>query len=319
MENFSSSVELIRLVFLLGAIFAIMYKKQYGVTPGGVIVPGTLAILLASSSSAFLITVAVTICTWFTYKAFLSKYALIGRWSTIANVIISVIFCLVAIALSDKHHDLDLHATLLSLIVPGLISASARKYGPMRVSTGLLITVSGTFIAGAILGQIIPHSLVDSVQEHMHYPELTLSHPLVVLPVSLLTAIALYFKYRSRGAGYLISPFIAVVLTTSFIQSAMLAIAVLLSYATVKLSQRFTLIIGLDRFMLSLLCGYIAVSVMDIIASHYHISGYHSSALILIVAIAVLTNDLCLQPLRKSLAQGISPAILISYIAKVAI
>lgn len=320
MELVSDSVELMRIIFLLGAVLALLYKKRFGVTPGGIIVPGTLAVVLSFHVIAFIISLVTGILCWAIYKFTFGHYALPGRWSSLANISISVIMSLAIMSFAEAHRVLDKETVLLSMIAPGLIAISARKYGLQKVVQGTIITSALAAASGIALALLIPHSILLHLNVRLaSYEPLALSHPLIVLPVSLLTAVVLYYKFKVRGGGYLIAPFLAAALASSIVQGTMILAGVILSYLIVKLIQKHTLIIGLDRFVLSLFCGYFVITAADILATHFVINGYRPSTLVLIIAVAVMTNDLCLQPVRAALLKGISPALFISLIARLAV
>lgn len=51
-------------------------------------------------------------------------------------------------------------------------------------------------------------------------------------------------------------PFLAVLTVDAPFQVILIIIGIALSYFIVKLIQKYTLIIGLERFVVSLFCGY---------------------------------------------------------------
>lgn len=132
-------------------------------------------------------------------------------------------------------------------------------------------------------------------------------------------SILAYYRFGIRSGGYLIAPFLAVVLFSSPIQALLMFTGVACSYLAIKLIQKYTLVIGLERFVLSLFCGYFIVTLIDYVAIYIGIPGYRPSPLIIIIAIAVLTNDLSLQPLVPSLRKGVIPNLLVSFITKLAV
>lgn len=90
MDVLDYSYELMRLLFLSGAVFGLLYKKRYGVTPGGIIVPGTLAIELGSSLKAFSISILTAVICYFLHKYTFGKYALSKRQSNYIFIAYSV-------------------------------------------------------------------------------------------------------------------------------------------------------------------------------------------------------------------------------------
>lgn len=320
MEFFLSSVDLVRLVFLIGAVFALIYKKKVGVTPGGIIVPGVLTGLLFTSFLAFMITLAATVVCYGLYKITLGRYALNKRWSAMILIGASVTFSLIATAVVESTHLLGHEIIAFSLVVPGLIAISANKYGLGKVALGTLAVTAVCYAAAWALILALPYTLLSHTTVELgQYQQLSLVNPYVVIPISLATSVLLYYKFGMRSGGYLVAPFIAAVTFSSPIQALMLAAGVAISTVAIKLALRFTLMIGLERFVFSLFCAYIMVSLMDMLAIAVTIPGYRPAPLVLIVAVAVLTNDLSLQPVRKTLKSGFTPSMLMAHLARLAV
>ncbi len=320
MDIYSSSIDLMRAIFLVGAVLALLYKKRFGVTPGGIIVPGLLTGVIFQSFIAFMVMTINTLLCWLIYKYVVSNFALSNRWTALVNISISVIISLAAMAVVDTYHLLHQETLLISMVIPGLITISAKKYGIGRVLYACGIVTAAVSAVALLLANVIPYNTLSFFSTHLSmYKPLELTYPLIALPISLLAAILIYYRFGIRGGGYLISPFLAVVFITAPIQGAMVAGGIAISYLIVRIVQRFTLIIGLERFVLSLFCAYFLVSIMDLIAIKYHLASYRPTPLILIIAIAVFTNDLTLQSAPRTVQKGMVPALLTSVITRLAI
>lgn len=320
MDIFSSSVDLVRVVFLIGAVLALIYKKKMGVTPGGIIVPGLLANVLFESFIAFLITVTNTLLCWLIYRFVISNYALSNRWTSLVTISVSVTLSLASVLLFETYHFMHQETLLLSMVVPGLITIAAKKYRLAPVLFATSLVTAGVGAIGLILYQLIPYGVLTYLSSRLAgYPPLELDYAFIALPISLLAAILIYYRFGIRGGGYLIMPFLALLAVAAPIQAAMVAAGVALSVGVVKLLQRYTLIIGLERFVLSLFCGYFTMSLADFAAIQLHLTAYNPTPLILIIAVAVLTNDLCLQSIRNTLAKGMAPSFVVSLLTRLAI
>lgn len=320
MEIFWTSIDLTRIVFLLGAVLALIYKKKFGVTPGGIIVPGILTGILFASFTAFLIALFSAVLCWVIYKYTFGRYALSRRWASLATLSISVVVGLITMATAQVIPVLSQELMLLSLVTPGLIAISAQKYAPVKVAIGTLTITALCYLAGWALVLTLPYDMLTYLTVQLGtYTQLSLVNPFIVIPVSLLTALLIYYKFGIRGGGILIAPFLATVAFSSPIQALLLTIGVILSYLLVKLALKYTLIIGLERFVLSLFCGYIIVTAIDLLAIHVGIPEYRPAPIVLIIAVAVLTNDLSLQLLRSSLTKGFAPSIIMSHVARLAV
>jgi hypothetical protein len=320
MDFLGNSIDMIRVVFLLGAVLALICKKVYGVTPGGIIAPGILAYSMSFSFTSFLITIGSALLCWGIYKLFLAGFALSTRWRSLILIAISTVIGLTGSVLIHLFTPIPQEALLFSLVVPGLIAISARKYTMPRVMLALLSVTALTVLGGLLLANVIPYQQLSFLSVSLgEYVPLTLANPFVSLPLALATAMVLYWKFGVRSGGYLIAPFLASVLFFSPIQFVFLALGITASYLLMKLIQKFTLIIGLERFVVCLFLAYFVVSMIDFAAVTYGIPNYHPAPIVLITAVSVVTNDLCLQGAGSMLKKGAGPAILTSYLARLAV
>lgn len=321
MDILEGSFDLVRAVFLIGAVLALLYKKKLGVTPGGVIVPGTLAGILFNSFAAFLLVLASSFVCLVLYKLLFGKYALAKRWSAFIIIGMSVSLGLGAMAFAGQTHVLSQEALILSLVTPGLITISARKYGFVKVTFGAL-TVTGLSCAAAwLLYTLLPYETLTYLSVHLAaYAPLTLTNPYVALPVSLAISLLMYYRFGVRSGGYLIAPFLATVVANSPLQALLIAAGIGLSYFIIQAIQKYTLAFGLERFVISLFLGYFVVTIIDLLAITVGLGeGYSPAPLVLIIAVAVIVNDLSLQAASRTLKKGVAPSLIASYIAKLAV
>ncbi|HVI69461.1 MAG TPA: poly-gamma-glutamate biosynthesis protein PgsC/CapC [Magnetospirillaceae bacterium] len=319
MEIFWSSIDLVRLTFLVGAVLALLYKKKFGVTPGGIIVPGILASLIFINFPAFIVMLALSVLCWAIYKYTFGRFALTRRWASLITISVSVVLGLISMVAFNSAHIFN-QELLVSLVVPGLIAISARKYGLGKVMIGTLSVTAVSYLAGWALAYAIPYEILTYMTVKLGtYTPLSLENPALVFIVSLLAAVLVYYKFGIRGGGYMVAPFIAAVTVSSPIQALLVAVGVALSYIAVRLLLRFTLVIGLERFVFSLVCGYIVITLIDLLATMVVIPGYRPTPIVLIIAVAVFTNDLSLQSLKSTLLKGFSPTLAMAHLARLAV
>lgn len=317
MDIIWNSLELTRIVVLIGAVLALLYKKKLGITPGGIIVPGTLAYILSYSTFLFFVTIMLGIVYYYIHKFTIDRYAISRQMTTLLMMSMSVCFGLVTSYLLQVNHLLSYEMFALNLITPGLIALSAIKYKITEVLLGALSVTFVTLAIGMALAFVLPVGMLTQLTVSLGgYTELGLDNPYVFLPLSMLVTALMYFRFGVRSGGYLISPYIVAVIFSSPMQGLMLLLAIAASYAIVKTVQKYSLLIGLERFVFCLFVGYIFATVMDLVASHITIPGYRVAPLILMSAIAVVTNDLTLHPLSKSFSKGLLPAQLIASLAR---
>ncbi len=318
MELFGGSLDLVRLTFLIGAVFALICKKKLGATPGGIVMPGILALALDDSISSFLVIVALSAICFVVARVTFLRLPLRRRWTALLSVSLSVVLGLLAAAMLDLGSRLAPDVLVLSLITPGLFTVSARRYGILRTGGSAIVATGATYLVGLALAALLPTALLTASATRLDgYPPLTLSDIYLVLPVGLAMAMVVYWRFGVRGGGYVVGPMAALIAIASPIEFAMLAAAVVLNYLLIRLVLEYTQIIGLERFVLGLFFSYLAVSVMDSVATMVAIPGYRVSSLAMMIAVAVFTNDLTLQPIKRSALLGIGPTFLVSLLVRV--
>lgn len=301
MDIIHDSVDLMRLTFLSGALLALLYKKKVGVTPGGIVVPGILTLLLFTDIVVFLITIASALACFLIYEFTLGGRALERKWSSIAMVSISCSIGLTGLYLLDDVYPITQETSLLTMVAPGLIAISIRKYSINSVIKGMSIVTAATTFIGLLLLKSIPIKSATELSVGLSiYPELSLSNPYLVIPASLVAAALVLKSTGTKGGGYLIMPFLAAITWSSPLQLTGVIICTMLSVVTIRLIQSVTLITGLERFVLSLWISGIAITCLDLLATKYTIPGYKASDLIVLISVAVITNELTLQSLKRT-------------------
>lgn len=314
MDLLWSSFELTRVIFLLGAALALLYKKKIGITPGGIIVPGSLAIGIYFSWLTPIVVLLTASTCWGLYEAMFRRFAFSLRWANLIVITMSTVIGVAFSALYAPLYELTREAILITLLIPGLMVISFRKYGFLPVITGTSIVTGVVYLVGLVAFFTIPtRYLTELTVSLATYKPLSLSSAGIVFGISLITSFIIYFTFGMRGGGYIVAPFIAVVTFSSLTQSLAIAFAVVLTYLAVKFVSHFTLIVGLERFVFCLFSASIFMTAMDVLASTIKVEGYQTASLILIVAVAVITNDLCLHPLKRSLLLGVLPAQLVAH------
>lgn len=300
METFSGSVELIRLTFIFGALAAVLYKKLSGITPGGIIVPAFLAIILDDNLLWFVVLLLIAGLTTLIYKLFFGSVAMLHRWMVLTNISIATTLTLgTQYLLKDSLTYSEISS--FGFIVPGLIASTNQLTNPKNVAKGVLYMTALTYCFGWLLFNLLPYSLTSQLTVQLaSFSPLVASLSTIAVPLSLLAAALSFWVFKARSGGYIIAPIVAAVVAGSLAQFAMFLVATLFVFFAVNQILKNSLIVGLDRFVLILFISTILVTIMDQVAVASQMSGYLASPLMLILAMTVWVNDLCLQPIKKS-------------------
>jgi hypothetical protein len=299
MDLFGHSLELTRLVFLTGAVLAMLYKRSSGVTPGGIIVPAFLALALDISFIWFCLLVLIGVITRLIYQRFFEVYALPRTKVVLINIAISTVLVMLSqIAMASRLPTLEIIE--FGFVIPGLIAGNAVAYGLSRVLYGTLIVTALTYSIGYLYFVTIPFNLATKLSVQLsEFTPFTLEGKYFMLVASLALAAFVVYTTKVRVGGYLIAPVLLALMVNSFVQFATYALATFFCYLFVKAILKRSLIIGLERFLLCLLVSALAVTTIDIMTVTLSLESFQISPIVFMVAMAVIVNDLCLGNSRR--------------------
>ena len=314
----AGSFELTRLLFVGGGLLALIYKRKVGVTPGGIILPGLLAIMLYNNVLAVGLTLLLAVICWLIAEHTIYRFVLDSRMATLLVMVLSIALTLGCRAIFglDLLHFTTVELAIPTFIIPGLFASTAHKYGLLRTGFGMLLVSAAVYLVAILLAQIIPISLLtQSSSELAHYLRFSLKNVYIVLPISLVLETVLVYFFRVRAGGYAVMPMFASYIVTAPIQGLMLLGSIALTFLVVWLVLKTTKVVGLERFVCCLFMGFICVSAMDMIASATTVPNYMTAAITPIIIIAVVANDLLIDPV-KNLSLGVAPAALAASVVR---
>jgi len=127
----------------LGILLGFIYYEIVGLTPGGVIVPGYIALYLYKPA-IIASTLCVVLITFFMVKGLSQITVLYGRRAFLAAVIIGFLlkWCIESYLL--QFNPLNYNLEIIGYIIPGLIANEMRKQG-----------IAGTFISLLIVSGVV--------------------------------------------------------------------------------------------------------------------------------------------------------------------
>jgi poly-gamma-glutamate biosynthesis protein PgsC/CapC len=203
MHDYVFDVELVRLAIVLGVVVSMMFYERYGVTTGGVIVPGYLA-LFAPRPSQILLTLLISILIyWVVQKYMRPRWMLWGRRLFETEILVALLLQGVWLAalllLTPSMHQLALLYSI-GFLLPGII---AHDMGRQGVRTTLVAAGGSTLVVFGLITLVgafrdilgLPASIVSRSQSlpaaPYAYPEQWL---LIGVVASVLVSIALYHR-----------------------------------------------------------------------------------------------------------------------------
>jgi poly-gamma-glutamate biosynthesis protein PgsC/CapC len=139
-------------IFIIGVIVALLIDEITGITPGGIIVPGFLALawgepwrVVATFAAALLAVAAVTYLQRFLF--------LYGRRRFAYSVLTGMGIKQTLMVLLPRLHILSYGLLIIGFVIPGLLAENCLRQGITRtMAATILAAVLTRLIGGAILG-----------------------------------------------------------------------------------------------------------------------------------------------------------------------
>lgn len=139
-------------VFVIGVVVALLVDEMTGVTPGGIIVPGYLAIAW-SEPSRLVATILATLLTVLIVSQ-LKRYIFVyGRrrfaYSVVTGIMLkqSLLFIFPALKL------LSYGLLIIGYVIPGLLAENCLRQGIIRTMGAMILATAVTrLLSGAVLG-----------------------------------------------------------------------------------------------------------------------------------------------------------------------
>ncbi len=214
------------------------------------------------------------------------------------------------IATITEKMSLNFGIETIGFVLPGLIAANSKTYGLHKVLHGLLAVVAATTLMSYIYSLLIPFNLATKLSiELSKFEPLVIANHYFLILLSLTLAMVVRMLFGVKAGGFMILPILLTLLTTAPMQLFVYGIATIFCYSITKIILRYSLIAGLERFMLCLILAYILVTAIDLIAIKFWNGSFYFSPIIYMTAIAVIVNDLCLNNIQKIF---IRPAVTLS-------
>ena len=137
----------------IGLIVSLLYSEAFGVAPGGIIVPGYLA-LGVSDPAAVCLTLGVGLLTFFIVRVLSTVTVLYGRRRTVLMILIAFfIGSLLRAALGMQTPVAPFETEVIGYIVPGLIAIWIDRQGAIvTLSSALTASVLTRLIGLLMLG-----------------------------------------------------------------------------------------------------------------------------------------------------------------------
>jgi gamma-polyglutamate biosynthesis protein CapC len=137
------------LVIGIGLAISLLYSELFGVTPGGIVVPGYLALAIAAPLTVAL-TFGVALLTFFAVRVIATVAIVYGRRLTVLSILIGFLLGALARGIVGAAPLGDLEIDVVGYVVPGLLALWIDRQGVAVTTTSAVTASIATHLAGLL-------------------------------------------------------------------------------------------------------------------------------------------------------------------------
>jgi poly-gamma-glutamate biosynthesis protein PgsC/CapC len=267
MYDYYVSNELARLTIILGIVVSTIIYKRTGLTLGGVIVCGYLA-LFVGQPIHIIVTLTISYFTYqIVYKVLQKRYMLNGRSLFEVEILVGLVFQVLWLSIIKLFGLLNIDFTVLysiGFVLPGVVSHDMGRQGPKNTIGSILL---GVFIVTLIIfplsaiEDLLPNFFLRSSSPLLRTQPYTYAYPIQLLPYAIIVSVFIdllaYSKFRARSGGFVTAAYLALFAIRPF-DLVFVAVASILTYMFVQfLTSRMVLAFGRTKLGIMILAGVV--------------------------------------------------------------
>jgi poly-gamma-glutamate biosynthesis protein PgsC/CapC len=261
------SNELARLTIILGIVVSTIIYKRTGLTLGGVIVCGYLA-LFVGQPIHIIVTLTISYFTYqIVYKVLQKRYMLNGRSLFEVEILVGLVFQVLWLMTIKLLGIINIDLTILysiGFVLPGVVSHDMGRQGP-RNSIGSILL--GVFIVSLIIfplsaiEDLLPNFFIRTSSPLLRTQPNTYAYPIQLLPYAIIVSVFLdllaYSKFKARSGGFVTAAYLALFAIRPF-DLLFMVVASLLTFIFVQfLTSRIVLAFGRTKLGVMILAGVV--------------------------------------------------------------
>ena len=268
--------EMARLTIILGIVIVTLVYKQTGMTLGGVIVPGYLA-LFVTEPFHVLSTLGIAVLAFLIVHNWIKKrYMLNGRRLFEIEILVALVLQInwnALMLLGSQYSPETVVLYGIGFVIPGLITHEMGRQGIRRT---LYSTLFGSLVIFLIimplaaLEEKLPRALIAVTTSPILRTQPNLyAYPLGLLPIAIVVSIIIdllaYYHLKMRPGGFVTAAYIALFYPRPW-DLLFVIVAALLTYLFVNiLTDRYTLVFGRTKLGMLILVGVVIAWLLEII------------------------------------------------------
>ncbi|MEO0854055.1 MAG: poly-gamma-glutamate biosynthesis protein PgsC/CapC, partial [Cyanobacteria bacterium J06648_11] len=293
-----NTADIYRLSLLIGVCVALAYRDRYGIIPGGLIVPGSLVVLLLLSPIWCVTVLGLSAGVYGMYQQWFQRTNYKRRTPMYILAFLSLSMSSV-VALTYQHWgwlEFSLDSQVGS-ILPGVIAFNLDKQGAGKVCRAIAICtpialVGVLGIAGVLqLSGLLPPLQVTAISN----PALQLHYPFIHYSLALGVGYLIYRHQDIRSGGYMVAPVVALLMLQPF-AALHFVTGCAFVYVITRLYCEWTLTVGLRRYgiVLCLSTLYLWGSELVLQVIDPSLLAFQGSSYLLNIAMLSYVNDVIL-------------------------
>lgn len=274
MYEYSISDELARLTIILGIVVSTIIYKRTGLTLGGVIVCGYLALFIGQPTH-ILVTLATSYLTYqIVYKVLQKRFMLNGRKLFEVEILIGLIFQALWITIIQVLGLFDMDFTLfygIGFVLPGVVAHDMGRQGPRNTLGSILLGVSIVALIVfplSAIEELLPNFFIRSSSPLLRTQPYDYAYPIGLLPFGIIASVLLdllaYSVFKMRSGGFVTAAYLALFALRPLDLIFVISASILTFVFVQLLTARFILAFGRTKLGMMILSGVVISWLLEI-------------------------------------------------------
>jgi poly-gamma-glutamate biosynthesis protein PgsC/CapC len=274
MYEYYVSNELARLTIILGIVVSTIIYKRTGLTLGGVIVCGYLA-LFVGQPLHIIVTLIFSYLTYqIVYKFIQKRFMLNGRSLFEIEILVGLVFQVLWLTIIDLFGMINVDLAVLygiGFVLPGVIAHDMGRQGPQNTMGSILLGV--TIIALIIfplsaIEELLPNFFLRTSSPFLRTQPYNYAYPIQLLPFGIIVSVIIdlfaYSKFKARSGGFVTAAYLALFAFRP-LDLLFLIVASILTFLFVQfLTSRMVLAFGRTKLGMMILSGVVISWLLEI-------------------------------------------------------
>jgi len=305
MYDYSISNELARLTIILGIVVSTIIYKRTGLTLGGVIICGYLA-LFVGQPLHIIVTLAIAYITYqIVYKVLQKRFMLNGRKLFEIEILVGLIFQVLWIVVIRLFRTDNIDLTILygiGFVLPGVIAHDMGRQGAKNTIGSILLGVSIValiiFPLSAI-EELLPNLFLRTSSPLLRTQPYTYTYPIQLLPIGIIVSVFIdllaYSKLHMRSGGFVTAAYLALFAVRP-LDLIFVIVATIITFLFVQLlTSRYVLAFGRTKLGMMILSGVVIswlLEIMIINFTHGRFVPWSGFVIIMPTIASLIANDI---------------------------